>query len=375
MTDTAEIYQFPRGQESVREKRGPQVEDGYTRIANELYKVINNRHTFPGTATHLRIVHAIIARTYGFNKTMDAIADTQIAADTGVPRQKVNPAKIELLAMRVLQLSDDGRLIGINKRYHEWDFSSRPEKKAPERTSRQNGDTVTKKVTKEVTKTGTHNRQIDSLSTDVEREAPKTRRQRLDLNAFADQVSIDTLQAFADHRRALRSPLTQRALELTVKAAVQAAGELNITVEHAIDEAIAAGWKTVRTEWLRNRGVDKPEVAQDIPACPHAEILAIWNDTCGPIKGAAPHLLDWKGTNSANALAERWAEFYNAEVNGKVRYDSVETGLAWWRMALGHIAGLQDFRSADIDIWSAFYKTRFSKAARGQLCGQGGATR
>lgn len=168
MTNTAEIIQFPRRDdvdrpELERSGRGPQVEDGYTRIADELYKVINNRHTFPGTATHLRIVHAIIVRTYGFNKTMDYIADTQLAADTGIPRQKVNPAKLQLLSMRVLVLSPDGRKIGVNKHHSEWDFSARPEKKAPQRKAIPKGDSVTKKVTPSVTDSGTHNREIDNL--------------------------------------------------------------------------------------------------------------------------------------------------------------------------------------------------------------------
>ncbi|ASK18881.1 hypothetical protein CEK60_06005 [Halomonas sp. N3-2A] len=168
MTNTAEIFQFPRREdvdrpEPERSGRGPQVEDGYTRIADELYKVINNRHTFPGTATHLRIVHAIIVRTYGFNKTMDEIADTQLAEDTAIPRQKINPAKLQLLAMKVLKLSPDGRKIGVNKHHREWDFSSRPEKKAPQRKEVPNGDTVTKKVTPSVTDLGTHNREIDRL--------------------------------------------------------------------------------------------------------------------------------------------------------------------------------------------------------------------
>ena len=149
--------------------RGPQVEDGYTRIANELYQVVNNAHACPVTLTQLRLIHAVIRRTYGFNKTMDAVADTQLAGDTGIPRQKVNPAKHALIAMKVLVLSDDGRKIGINKRYTEWDFSARPEKKAPKRNAQPDGDTVTKKVTQNVTKTGTHKRQKDrNTSTNVE---------------------------------------------------------------------------------------------------------------------------------------------------------------------------------------------------------------
>ena len=369
MTDTAEIYQFPGAQTPPEgSKRGPQVEDGYTRIAHELLEAVTNSQTCPVTLRQLRVVLAVIRKTYGYNKKADRISDGQLAAVTGMSRQNVNAAKRELLAMKVLQL--DGYQIGVNKHHADWDFTARPEKD----NLKQTRDSVSKPETKSVSKSGSHKRQKDTLSTDVEREAPKARRQRLDVTAFADDISADTLQAFAEHRRAMRAPLTQRALELTVKAAIKAAGELGITAEQAIDEAITAGWKTVRAEWLRNRGAGKPDTA-DTPACPHADILAIWDDTCGRVKGAAPNLLDWQGTKAADALAERWAEFYNAEVNGRVRYDSPETGLDWWRMALSHIAGKQDFRNADIDIWTVFYKTRLSKAANGNLCQQGGATR
>jgi phage replication O-like protein O len=365
---SAEIYQFPSTPKGeVREKRGPQVEDGYTRIANELFEAVTNAQTCPVTLRQMRVVLAVIRKTYGFNKKADRISDGQLAAETGLSRQNVNKAKRELIAMHVLYL--DGHKLGVNKHCEQWDFSAKPEKD----NLRQTRDSVSKPETKSVSKSGSHKRQKDTLSTDVDREAPK--KQRLNVSEFQDQVAIETLHAFAEHRRALRSPLTQHALGLTVKAAIKASEELGITAEQAIDEAITAGWKTVRADWLRNRGVNDTGSDPSVPACPHADLLAIWDETCGKVKGKAPNLLDWQGTKSADALAERWAEFYGVEVNGRVRYDSLETGLKWWRMALETIAAKQDFRSADADIWSLFYKGRFGRAANGNLCSQGGATR
>jgi len=157
---SAEIYQFPATPAGeVRGKRGPQVEDGYTRIANELYEAITNVHTCPVTIRQMRIVLAVIRRTYGFNKTMDRIADTQVAADTGLPRQMVNKAKNELIDMRVLV--SNGRQLGVNKHYDEWDFSSRPVKKAPKTKQSQNADSDSKMLTQNVSKDGTHKRQKD----------------------------------------------------------------------------------------------------------------------------------------------------------------------------------------------------------------------
>ena len=198
------------------------------------------------------------------------------------------------------------------------------------------------------------------------------KRQRLDVSEFQNQVDTETLQAFVDHRKAIRAPLTQRALKLAVDSAVDAANELGITAAQALDVAIESGWRTIKVDWLRNRGFSGSK-ANGAPECPHAELLAIWDEKCGPIKGKAPNLMDWKGTKSAEALRERWEEFYAPDGTG--RYTDHDSGLRWWRMALETIAGKQDFKSADVSIWDIFYKTRFSKAANGKLSGTIGATR
>lgn len=161
---SAEIYQFPSTpQGEVREKRGPQVEDGYTRIANELFEAVTNAQTCPVTLRQMRVVLAVIRKTYGFNKKADRISDGQLAAETGLSRQNVNKAKRELIAMRVLYL--DGHKLGVNKHCEQWDFSAKPEKD----NLRQTRDSVSKPETKSVSKSGSHKRQKDSnTSTNVE---------------------------------------------------------------------------------------------------------------------------------------------------------------------------------------------------------------
>ena len=49
---------------------------------------------------------------------MDRIADSQLSELTRLPRQKVNAAKNELIAMNVLV--SDGMPIGPNKNLSEW---------------------------------------------------------------------------------------------------------------------------------------------------------------------------------------------------------------------------------------------------------------
>ncbi|HET8789949.1 MAG TPA: replication protein [Modicisalibacter sp.] len=376
MTDTAEIYKFPGSEVREPRARSPQVEDGYTRIANELYEVVNNAHACPVNARHLRLIHALIRRTYGFNKTMDAVADTQLAADTGIPRNKINVAKHELLAMHVLKLSEDGRKIGINKVYGEWDFTARPERKAPKSKMGQNGNGVTKMVTNEVTKSGTHKRQKDTNSTDVELGAPKASRNAIDFSEFTQDVSEQTLRDFAQHRKALRKPLTQRALRTVVKLAKQCQEQVGVTADDALDVAMASGWLKVEPQWLINCGHGQTAAGTGIPACPHAEILAAWNAELGDAKGRAPALVDWNGSRAAGLLEERWAENMGAcNASGTLRYDDTVSGIEWWRMAFQTLRSKQNFMGSDVDLFNLFYKETFTRAAQGKLRNQQGPTR
>lgn len=158
MAQIAELDQYRERKERDGGSRGPQVEDGYTRIANELFEAVTNSQTCPVTLRQLRVVLAVIRKTYGFQKKADRISDGQLAAETGLTRQNVNQAKRELLAMGVLLM--DGHKIGINKHHQDWNFDARPVKD----NLRQSRDSVSKPETKSVSKSGSHKRQKDITS-------------------------------------------------------------------------------------------------------------------------------------------------------------------------------------------------------------------
>tara|TARA_R110000850_G_scaffold202630_6_gene328654 strand:- start:623 stop:1519 length:897 start_codon:yes stop_codon:yes gene_type:complete len=175
---SAEIHQFP-----VQERqapKGPQLEDGYTRIANELFEAVTNAQTCPVTLRQMRVVLAVIRKTFGFNKKTDRISDGQIAAETGLSRQNVNKAKRELIAMNVLFM--DGQKIGVNKYAEQWDFSAKPEKD----NLRQTRDSVSKPETKNVSKSGSHKRQKDNYMNTYVFIA-----HRLPANALVDLTKTD----------------------------------------------------------------------------------------------------------------------------------------------------------------------------------------
>lgn len=94
------------------------LEDGYTRIANDLLEAVMCADL---TARQLKVVMAIIRKTYGFGKKIDRITNTQIAEMTGIHHTHVCKAKNEMIAMNIVVSS--GNKIGINKDFTEWNFN------------------------------------------------------------------------------------------------------------------------------------------------------------------------------------------------------------------------------------------------------------
>lgn len=99
----------------VVEHRVAELDDGYTRTANALLEAV----MLSGLTQHqLLIVMAVWRKTYGFNKKMDWIGNEQFSELTGMAATKCSTAKNELIRMGVL--TQEGRLVGMNKNISEW---------------------------------------------------------------------------------------------------------------------------------------------------------------------------------------------------------------------------------------------------------------
>ncbi|WP_213308239.1 replication protein [Paraburkholderia sacchari] len=101
------------------EGASPQLEDGYTRIANELLDAII---AFSFSARQMRVFMALIRKLYGFNKKRDDISASQIAEMCAMHRSHVSETLGQLALMRVI-FKEPGRfgtMIEINKRYDQW---------------------------------------------------------------------------------------------------------------------------------------------------------------------------------------------------------------------------------------------------------------
>lgn len=92
-----------------------EIEDGYTRIANDLLEAV----MLAGLTQHqLLVCLAIMRKTYGFNKKADWISNEQLSQLTGILPHKCSAARSALVKRHIF--IQNGRSIGINKDISSW---------------------------------------------------------------------------------------------------------------------------------------------------------------------------------------------------------------------------------------------------------------
>lgn len=97
----------------------PQIEDGYTRIANEIIDKLIDPSINPLTGIReLQAVFFVIRKTYGFNKKFDIISLSQFQEQLKTSRPHVCHILQKLRSSRILLRSKDG--YGFNKNWEEW---------------------------------------------------------------------------------------------------------------------------------------------------------------------------------------------------------------------------------------------------------------
>lgn len=115
MSNLAEVHDLQPHIEA-RERRVAEIEDGFTRIANELLEAV----LLAGLTQHqLLVFMAVMRKTYGFNKKVDWISNEQLSKLTGMLPHKCSAAKSALVKRKIL--SQNGRLTGINKVIGDWE--------------------------------------------------------------------------------------------------------------------------------------------------------------------------------------------------------------------------------------------------------------
>ncbi len=101
----------------------PQLENGYTPIANELLEAVYSADL---NATQLKIVLFIMRYTYGFSRKQHTLSVSFIANGTGISRRYITSELQKLIDANIVkiietQVGTRARTLQINKHYKEWD--------------------------------------------------------------------------------------------------------------------------------------------------------------------------------------------------------------------------------------------------------------
>lgn len=103
----------------------PQLENGYLKIANELWEALT-RIRIPGEAR--QCLDLIIRKTYGWDKKTDKISLNQFSLATGIRKSNINRILNSLLEMNIIIFKNEDGLVNsyrVNKDYSTWKPSSK----------------------------------------------------------------------------------------------------------------------------------------------------------------------------------------------------------------------------------------------------------
>ncbi|EPD7181219.1 replication protein [Escherichia coli] len=180
MTNTAKILNFGRGNFAGQERNVADLDDGYARLSNMLLEAYSGADL---TKRQFKVLLAILRKTYGWNKPMDRITDSQLSEITKLPVKRCNEAKLELVRMNIIK--QQGGMFGPNKNISEWCIPQNEGKspKTRDKTSLKLGDYYPSKQghTKEtITKEKRNNKNTMSESVRTECEKSPDRHEETD---------------------------------------------------------------------------------------------------------------------------------------------------------------------------------------------------
>ncbi|EOJ7558012.1 replication protein [Escherichia coli] len=242
MTNTAKILNFGRGNFAEQERRVADIDDGYTRFANELLEAIASADL---TARQLKVMLAYVRKTYGFNKKTDRIADEKIAQLTGLSRQNVNKAKKELISMNCLFM--DGNQIGVNREVSAWQFSKCLQ--VSNFVSKLETKNVSKLETLNVSKLETHKRHSLKTKENINKPpiSPKKNSQKFDPleTELPDWLSAETWLSWVTYRKEIGKSIKSKQSVTQAINVLSRSLEKGYTPEEIINQSIASGWQGI----------------------------------------------------------------------------------------------------------------------------------
>ncbi|HFZ1660947.1 TPA: replication protein [Klebsiella aerogenes] len=246
MANTAEVINFPVPVVALQELRVADLDDGFTRIANELLEAVMHA----GLSQHqLLVFMAVMRKTYGFNKKSDWVSNEQISELTGILPHKCSAAKSALVKRGIL--TQTGRVIGINKAVSEW--SSLPVK-GTEKTPYLKKVTLPESGKKSLPESGnsyypnqvnTKDKHTKDNKDNINNPPKSPRAVSFDASAvqLPDWLSAEIWSSWVAYRRDLKKPIKS---QQTVTQAINLLDRCRLngySPDEIINQSIANGWQ------------------------------------------------------------------------------------------------------------------------------------
>lgn len=247
MANTAEVINFPVPDVALKEPRVADLDDGFTRIANELLEAV----MLAGLTQHqLLVFMAVMRKTYGFNKKADWVSNEQLSALTGILSHKCSAAKSALVKRGIF--TQIGRTVGINKTVTEWVKLPESGKKIKVYLQEVNLPESGKKSLPE-SGNDTYPNKVntkDKHTKDNKDNTNKTNKSKSSSSSFDPLnvtlpvwLSAEIWASWVAYRHALKKPIkTQQTVTQAINL-LGRASEKGFSPEEIINKSIANGWQ------------------------------------------------------------------------------------------------------------------------------------
>jgi len=123
----------------------PQLENGYTKIANEIMEALS-KYRIPGE--QMQCLLFLLRKTYGYNKVCDRISNSQYVVGTGINKRNVKRALDGLIEKRTVVKKDNEYIptYQFNKDYRLWRLLSKKTTSCQKRPKQLSKKTDTKEI-------------------------------------------------------------------------------------------------------------------------------------------------------------------------------------------------------------------------------------
>ena len=205
MSNLAEVIKFPeQEQEQGREYVKADVDNGYYRVANELGLALCNVRL---SDRESRLVHAIMMKTFGWQKPMDWVCYDQLAEMTGIDVTNIGKTKTALVKRKILVV--DGKKTGINPIVSEWLNKSEPTQNKTKKTSQ---NRLMKKSEPTHEKVRTDSKASQNRLTQKKYTKPKDNITKDSELILPNWLPSDLWLEFVAMRKLIKRPLTEQAI-------------------------------------------------------------------------------------------------------------------------------------------------------------------